>query len=163
MFLICLWYNNPIKKSVLSTLVGRKDEIIRIVLLKVNYFMKKILSLGLALGLPMVALAQTTITLVGVVGIIGIIVNYVTPVLVAIAVAYFIWGVVQYTIAASDEEAKKAGRGKIINGLIGLFVIIAFWGIIRIFTNTFQISNDKLQENQIPCVPNTALSITCPQ
>ncbi|KKS24434.1 MAG: hypothetical protein UU82_C0006G0032, partial [Candidatus Nomurabacteria bacterium GW2011_GWC2_41_8] len=34
-------------------------------------------------------------------------------------------------------EAKKAGRDRIIFGIIGLAVIIALWGLVRILTNTF--------------------------
>ena len=99
--------------------------------------MKKIISLGAVLGIsPLFAFAQTG-TLFTIIQTIANLLNYILPVLIACAVIYFVWGIVQYMVAASDEEAKKAGRAKIINGLIGLFVIVAFWGIIAIVTNTF--------------------------
>lgn len=123
--------------------------------------MKKIISLGVVLGFPMLAFAQTQ-TLFGIIAIINQILAFLIPVLITAAVVYFIWGVVQYTIAASDEEAKKAGRSKIINGLIGLFVIIAFWGIIRIVTTTFGVKGGQLDPSEIPCIPNSQMGITCP-
>lgn len=83
------------------------------------------------------------------------ILNLLIPVLITFAVVYFIWGVIQYTIS-TDEEAKKGARGKIIQGLIGLFVIIAFWGIIRVVSNTFGIGSVQLQRGEIPCIPNDA-------
>jgi len=46
--------------------------------------------------------------------------------LLALGVVYFVWGVVTYVIA-SDEEAKKTGRDRIIYGIIGLAVIIGVW------------------------------------
>lgn len=72
---------------------------------------------------------------------IGNILNAVVPVLIALGVVYFVWGVITYVIA-SDEEAKKSGRNRIIYGIIGLAVIVAVWGLVRILTNTFGISNN---------------------
>lgn len=67
---------------------------------------------------------------------IGGILNAVVPVLITLGVVYFVYGVVTYVIA-SDEEAKKTGRDRIIYGIIGLAVIVAVWGLVRILVNTF--------------------------
>lgn len=77
--------------------------------------------------------------------------NYIVPALVTVAVVYFIWGVISF-IMSSEEDAKKKGKAKIINGLIGLFVIVAFWGIISIVQNTFGIDN-RTSTGITPCVP----------
>lgn len=118
--------------------------------------MKKISLLGLASGfMPMMAFADASSTgtvdsilekLVGYV-------NYIVPALITIAVIYFIWGVISF-MTSSDEEAKKKGRTKIINGLIGLFVIVAFWGIIAVVKRTFNIGNTTGQ-SITPCVPTS--------
>ena len=71
---------------------------------------------------------------------IGQLLNSVVPVLIALGVVYFIWGVISYVIG-SDEEAKKAGRDRIIFGIIGLAVIVAVWGLVRILTRTFNVDN----------------------
>ena len=63
---------------------------------------------------------------------------FVIPVLVALGVVYFIWGVVQYFIGDS-EEAKKKGRDRIIFGLIGLVVIVSIWGLVAILADSFGI------------------------
>lgn len=110
--------------------------------------MKKIILLGLAIA-PKVSFAADQIG-----GIIAQLVgylNYIVPALITVAVVYFIWGVISF-MTSSDEEAKKMGRTKIINGLIGLFVIVAFWGIIAVVKNTFGIGNVTGQ-NITPCVP----------
>ena len=111
--------------------------------------MKKIISFGFALSFPFVTLAADQIK--GILDQLISYLNYIVPALITIAVVYFIWGVISY-MTSSDEEQKKLGRSKIINGLIGLFVIVAFWGIIAVVKNTFGIGNITGQ-NITPCVP----------
>ena len=120
--------------------------------------MKKIILLGAVLtGIaPSLAFADVPAvsdgTVFGILSVINSILSWIIPVLITLAAVYFIWGVVQYTINSSDEEAKKAGRAKIINGLIGLFVILAFWGIVYLVMNTFSIGGQQLNPLDIPCV-----------
>ena len=106
--------------------------------------MKKIISIGLgSMGLaPLLVSAAYggNSTVYTILNTLMDFLAYFVPALITIAVIYFIWGVISF-MTASDEEAKKMGRTKIINGLIGLFVIVAFWGIIRVVKNTFDIGN----------------------
>src|SRR3990167_8439251 len=128
---------------------------------------KKLMVLsGLFLGaVPLVALAQVGIvgststgcnltpatgTVLGLLCRMGELINAAIPVLIALGVLYFVWGVVTYVIA-SDEEAKKAGRDRIIYGIIGLAVIIAVWGLVAILRNTFGLSN--VQNINFPTTP----------
>jgi hypothetical protein len=62
--------------------------------------------------------------------------NSIVPVLIALAVVYFVWGVVQFMINDS-EEAKTKGKNKIIYGIIGFAVIVGLWGLVDLVTNTF--------------------------
>lgn len=64
------------------------------------------------------------------------ILNSIIPVLVALGVVYFVWGVVQYVIA-DGEEAKKTGKDRIIYGIIGFAVIVGLWGLVNIVVKTF--------------------------
>jgi hypothetical protein len=112
--------------------------------------MKKIIAFGLAFGVtPFLALAADAFSIITK---INQILSLVIPVLITLAVVYFIWGIIQYTLS-TDEEKKKKARGMIINGLIGLFIIVAFWGIIRLVTNTFGVGPEQLNSNAIPCIP----------
>ncbi|MFA6523916.1 MAG: pilin [Candidatus Paceibacterota bacterium] len=70
---------------------------------------------------------------------IGNILDTVIPVLIVLGIVYFVWGVVQY-VMASEEEAKKVGRERMIYGIIGLVVIVGMWGLVGIVTNTFNLS-----------------------
>lgn len=99
-------------------------------------------------------------------GILGIlsklskILSVVIPILISIATVYFIWGVIQYLIIGGEEKKKKA-KEAIFSGLIGLFIIIAFWGIVNVIVNTLGVGPEKLNPGAIPCVPNEAADITC--
>ena len=127
---------------------------------------KKLIVLsGLALAsAPMLAFAQITTTgaatggcnltqqgtLFGIICQVGRLFNAIVPVLIALGVLYFVWGVVSYVIA-SDEEAKAAGRNRIIFGIIGLAVIIGVWGLVNFLRNTFGLNNT--QRIELPTVP----------
>lgn len=64
--------------------------------------------------------------------------NKVIPIVVALGVVYFIWGIVTYVVA-DEEEARKTGRDRIVYGLIGLAVISTIWGLVNILVKTFNI------------------------
>lgn len=91
-------------------------------------------------GTPTACLGGSITNVQGFLCKIGEILNAVIPILIALGVVYFVWGVITYVIA-SDEEAKKAGRNRIIYGIIGLAVIIGLWGLVRILSNTFGLGN----------------------
>lgn len=112
--------------------------------------MKKFIALGAVIGtFPLFAFAADAFS---VLTVINRILATVIPILITLAVVYFIWSVIQYTLS-SDEEAKKKAKNGIVTGLIGLFVIVAFWGIIRLVTNTFGVGSEQLRDDAIPCIP----------
>ena len=125
---------------------------------------KKLIVLsGSILGFaPFVALAQTTGgtptkcisgTIVEVQGLLckfSELLNAILPVLIALGIVYFVWGVVQFVIS-DDEEAKTKGRDRIVMGIIGLAVIIGVWGLVEIVRNTFGLKNT--QNITLPTVP----------
>lgn len=81
---------------------------------------------------------------------IGSILNSVIPVMIVAGVVFFVWGVVSFVIS-NDEEAKTKGRNRMIWGIIGLVVIVGMWGLVRIVTNTFGLSNNT--QITLPTVP----------
>lgn len=114
---------------------------------------------------PVMALAQVGIagntssctigatgTLMSIICRVGQILNAVVPVLIVLGVVYFIWGVITYVIS-SDEESKGKGRTMMIYGIIGLAVIVAVWGLVRILTNTFDVNNSG--QITLPTIPVT--------
>lgn len=68
------------------------------------------------------------------------------PFLIALALTWFIWGVVSFIRAAENSEERKKGKKKIMWGIIALFFMIAFIGISSVFTNTFFNKNPILPQ-----------------
>lgn len=83
---------------------------------------------------------------------IGQIINTIIPILIALGVVYFIYGVITYVIS-KDEEAKSRGRDAMIFGIIGLLVIVSIWGLVSILKKTFGLANTEPGTVQIPCIP----------
>lgn len=81
--------------------------------------------------------------------IVGNILGAVVPILIALGIVYFVWGVITYVIA-SDEEAKKTGKNRMIYGIIGLVAIVAMWGLVALLTTTFALNNNA--NVQIPTI-----------
>ncbi len=63
----------------------------------------------------------------------------VVPLLFAVAIICFLWGVVMYIKSADNEVERKKGQEFIIWGILGLFVMISIWGLVKILGNTFGI------------------------
>jgi len=61
--------------------------------------------------------------------------DLIIPLFMIVAVAVFLWGIIKYITAGGDTEKEKAARGYIIYGLIGIFVMISFWGIMTFIRN----------------------------
>jgi uncharacterized membrane protein YidH (DUF202 family) len=70
------------------------------------------------------------------------VVNFLIPLMIAIAVLVFFWGLVKYIANASDEATKESGKALMIWGMIGLFVMVAFWGIIGFVQESFGLSGN---------------------
>lgn len=60
-----------------------------------------------------------------------------TPLLVAVALLVFFWGIAKFILAAGDEKKVEEGKKLLIWGSIGLFVIASLWGIIQILSGSF--------------------------
>lgn len=63
--------------------------------------------------------------------------NAVVPLLVALAVVSFVYGIIQYFLFPDNEEKRKAGKTFIFWGLVTLFVMVSIWGLVGIFSGTF--------------------------
>lgn len=76
-------------------------------------------------------------TFQGIVNRITDLLDSIIPILFFIATIVFFWGVIIYITSGGDEEKRKEGRSFIIYGLIGLFVMVAVWGIVNVLVGFF--------------------------
>lgn len=65
------------------------------------------------------------------------------PFLMILATVVFLWGVIRYVTAGGDEDKLKEGRQFIIFGLVGLFVMVAVWGIVTALVNQFNLGGQS--------------------
>ena len=72
----------------------------------------------------------------------GVVINSIlTPILYllgALALVYFLWGVIKYIRASGDEDKQQAQK-MVIYGIIGLFVMVAVWGLVQVLVSTFNL------------------------
>ena len=67
------------------------------------------------------------------------ILNAVVPIVITLALIYFIWGLAEYILAAGDPEKKSEGKTRMIYGIIALLVIVSVWGIVGFLGNVLGI------------------------
>jgi hypothetical protein len=71
-------------------------------------------------------------------GIKNLINSVLVPVLMAIALITFFWGVYKYFILGADSETERAtGRQFVLWGIIGFVVIVSLWGLVAIVGGVF--------------------------
>ncbi|MES2216024.1 MAG: hypothetical protein V4481_01875 [Patescibacteria group bacterium] len=113
--------------------------------------MKKIIA-ALAVSLPILASAQAITDVNTLTYKLTNLGNTFIQILIAFAVIYIIYNVVRFLIVGADNEEKRASaRSAILWGVVGLFVILSIWGLVRILTNTFR-TDTTTPTNQFPVV-----------
>jgi len=72
----------------------------------------------------------------------------VIPLIFGVAVALFLWGVVQYVINSDESEKKADGKKFMIWGIIALTVMVSVWGLVNIVGNTFKVNTKFIPQVQ---------------
>lgn len=68
--------------------------------------------------------------------IVGTINGVLVPVLMALALLFFIWGVFKYYIKGADSDTEReTGHKFILWSVIGFTVIVSMWGLVNIVTS----------------------------
>lgn len=99
---------------------------------------------ALAWALPFVVLAGNVDTSRGIgriLDVLGGLINFAMPIVVALALLAFFWGLAIYIFNFSGkDEDKKKGRDIMVYGVIVLFVMLSIWGIVNILRETFNLT-----------------------
>jgi len=113
---------------------------------KIAYF----LSSTSLLAMPFAASAQFTAdggefgTLLE--NIVGFANDVLIPFIIAIGFLVFVWGMFVYFIAGgANDEKKEQGKSLMIYATLGFVLIIVFWGIINLLTQSTGLDGDTLQ------------------
>ena len=103
--------------------------------------MKKVLASVLVGIMPLFALAQTTSPGQGIGGLfnlLSVFLNRAVPLIIGLAVVFFLWNVFRYAVAG-DEDAKQLAKKQMVWGIVGLFVMVSVWGLVAILQSTFHL------------------------
>ena len=76
---------------------------------------------------------------------------FLVPLVIALALLVFFWGVFSYFIlGAGNEEKRETGKKYMLYGIIGFVVIIALWGIVQLIIQILGIGGTGA-----PSIPET--------
>lgn len=89
---------------------------------------------------PLFAFAQTNLQ--SLIAQAGILLNSLIPLLMAVALIVFFWGLIQYIRGAGEGE-HAAGRSIMIAGIVSLFVMVSVWGLVRFLQSTLGINGEQ--------------------
>lgn len=103
--------------------------------------LKKALPYLVTSFLPLAALAATA---QDVLNTTDRVLQQVIPILLLVGTIVFLWGVITYLTAGPDEEKQAYGKYLIVYGLVGLFIMVAIWGIVRVLTSTFGVGGERI-------------------
>ncbi len=65
-----------------------------------------------------------------------VIINPLIVLLFALAMAYFVYGLVKYLLNPENEEVRKSSKSHMIWGIVGLFIMVSVFGIMNFIMNT---------------------------
>lgn len=116
--------------------------------------MKKVLYALMSFG-PVAALAQGTQgNLNGVSNLvtqIGGIIAKIIPIMFALAIIYFFWGLIQFIRSAGDPKKASEGKSIMIYGVIAIAVMVSIYGLVNWLTGNLGITQTNTVT--LPTVP----------
>lgn len=109
--------------------------------------MKKLVGAGALYALPMLAFAVADTglsTLAELIRGVGGIINLLIPLVAALALLYFFWGLAKFILAAGDEGEREKGKSIMIWGIIALFILASVWGLVNFLGDVFDLENTEV-------------------
>ena len=91
--------------------------------------------------IPLLASAQGINTIIG--KLTGLFNNTLIPLIFILATLIFLWGMVLYVAKGHDPAEQKKAKSLMLWGIIGLFVMIAVWGLVNVIATTTGIGTNN--------------------
>ena len=83
------------------------------------------------------------VTLMG--SINNVIINPLIYFLFALALVYFLYGLMKYLLSPDNEELRSSSKSHMLWGIFGMFIMIAVFGIMNLILKT--VGEDRIQIN----------------
>ncbi len=84
--------------------------------------------------------------------------NYLIPLVFALILAAFFWGLARYVYQADSDQARSQGKRIMLGGVIALFVAASIWGIVEFIQKNLGISSGN--DQPAPQAPDSNTSDT---
>lgn len=68
-----------------------------------------------------------------------VILNPLITLLFALAMVYFVYGLLQYLLSPDNEEIRKTSKSHMLWGVVGMFIMVSVFGIMNLIINTLGI------------------------
>ena len=77
------------------------------------------------------------------------------PFIIGIGFLVFVWGMFQYFIAGgANDEAKEKGKSLMIYATLGFVLIIIFWGVVNLLTQSIGLGGATVANTPSVVVPS---------
>lgn len=77
------------------------------------------------------------------------IINPLIAFMFALAIVFFLYGVLQFLMNQENEEKKTSGKNHIVWGIIGITIMMGVWTILNIVLATFNIKGIDPKEGTV--------------
>lgn len=111
--------------------------------------MKKFIITGTLFLLPVFVFAQSLGWVTNILNSIKSLVQLATPIVIGLALLFFLYGLMKFILASGDEEAKETGKRIMIWGIVALFVMVSVWGLVNLLRTNLGVND------YTPTVPST--------
>ncbi len=74
----------------------------------------------------------------------GSILNSFVTVLIGVALVGLLFGIIKYVQAGDQEKNREEGRPYMLYGIIALFVMVSFWGLVQVLITSVNLNNSTL-------------------
>lgn len=78
----------------------------------------------------------------------NMIINPLIYFLFALAIVFFLYGVLEFFMNQENEEKKTTGKQHMIWGIIGITIMLGVWTILNIILSTLGISKSEINPEQ---------------
>lgn len=76
------------------------------------------------------------------------IINPLIAFLFALAVVYFLYGVLEFIMNQENEEKKTTGKSHMLWGIIGITIMMGVWTILSLILNTLGIPKSEIDPKE---------------